>query len=40
LRIVASAWAITATRWLCSWMLSGYVLRIRAQRLMNFMRER
>ena len=38
--MVASVWAMTATRWLCSWMLSGYVVCMRPQRLMNFMRAR
>src|SRR5882724_10162984 len=38
--MIASAWAICATRRLCSWMFSGYVLCMRPQRRMNFMRER
>src|SRR5262249_25493341 len=40
LRITPKAWAIIATRRLCSWMFSGYVLCIRPHRLMNFMRDR
>src|SRR5947209_6408147 len=38
--MIASAWAICATRRLCSWMFSGYVLCMRPQRRMNFIRER
>ena len=39
LRITARAWARTATWWLCSWTFSGAVLRIRAHRWMNRIRE-
>src|SRR5438876_11506753 len=38
--MIASAWAICATRRLCSWMFSGYVLCMRPQRRMNLIRER
>src|SRR5947207_9031255 len=38
--MIASAWAICATRRLCSWMFSGYVLCMRPQRRMNFIRDR
>src|SRR5436309_47513 len=38
--MIASAWAIWATRRLCSWMFSGYVLCMSPQRRMNFMRDR
>ena len=38
-RMTPRAWASTATMWLCSWMFSGTLLRIRDQRLMYFMRE-
>src|SRR6267378_6211473 len=38
--MIARAWAICATRRLCSWMFSGYVLCMRPQRRMNFIRER
>src|SRR5439155_20418996 len=40
LRIIARAWAIIATRRVCSWMFSGYVLCINPQRLMNLILER
>src|SRR5262245_64948333 len=38
--MIASAWAICATRRLCSWMFSGYVLCMSPQRRMNFIRDR
>ena len=38
-RITPSAWASTATIWLCSWMFSGMLLRISDQRVMYFIRD-
>src|SRR2546429_167774 len=38
--MIASACAICATRRLCSWMFSGYVLCMSPQRRMNFIRDR
>ena len=37
-RITARAWARTAAMWLCSWMFSVMLLRIRDQRVMYFIR--
>ena len=38
-RMTPRAWASTATMWLCSWMFSGTLLRIRDQRGMYFILE-
>ena len=38
-RITPSAWASTATMWLCSWMFSVTLLRMRDQRVMYFILE-
>ena len=38
-RITPRAWARTATMWLCSWMFSATLLRIRDHRVMYFIRE-
>src|SRR5215467_5273426 len=38
--MIARAWAIIATRSVCSWTFSGYVLCINPQRLMNLILER
>ena len=38
-RMTPRAWASTATMWLCSWMFSVTLFRIRDQRSMYFIRE-